>query len=751
MVGVNWRLPGLALGAIAQIFLTIAHPPLALGVNVVLGLVGGILVLQRPSRRRIAIMVMWLLSLLAMVSTLAHQQLRYPSILGDGGTESGEVELVLTRTFAPGDQSVPAVLVASHGQSLARIPIRLFLDAGDTRLAPGTTLSVRGALLPTERFDADAWRLFADDAEVLRSAPKVFQRADAMREAFLRHSMARGGDGGALLPGLALGDTQAVSDSLEADMRVAALAHLVAVSGANSALVVGLVVVATALCGGGIWWRLVLGVLALIGFVILVTPEPSIVRASVMATLALFAVVAGRPARGISVLSLAVWLLVLLDPWRSVQFAFVLSVLATGGIVLGLAPMARFLSRGIPEWMSWVVALPLVAQLAVQPVVILLRPTLPVYGVLANIVAAPLAPLVTVLGLVGSVGGAVLSPIGVFAAWLGWWPAAAIAAIARTVATLPAAEVPWIPGASGALAMAVVSAAVWWAVMGSRPRFGIAIAGLLVAAVVATQSAPTVAARLSRPEQWQIAQCDVGQGDALLVNTSAGVVAIDTGDDEHLLRRCLQVMGVSSVEVLVLTHFDRDHVGQTEVFRSRVRTVITGPPDNGADQVRLQDLEDSGAVLTQVSEGDRIDVGDYRLTVWWPTTRELAEPGNDSSVVVSIDPTAANPSGLSMVALGDIGEEGQMMLRPRLAGLAPDVVKVSHHGSADQSLALYRELGAEVALIGVGANNDYGHPTPRALDILHTTGATVLRSDERGTLTLHREGEEIWVWSERGQ
>ena len=751
MAVVNWRLPGLAVGALAQIFLTIASPPLAIGVNIALGCIAGTLVLRGSSVRRIAVVVMWLLSLLAVVSTLAHQQLRYPSALENGATQSSEVEVVLTRTLTPGDQSVPAVLTGFAGQDLARIPIRLFLDGGDQRLAPGTTLKAKGSLLSTERFDADAWRLFADEVEVVRPAPEIFQRADAMREDFLGRSVALGGDGGALLPGLALGDTQAVSDSLESDMRVAALAHLVAVSGANSALVVGLVVLVTALCGGGIWWRLVLGVLALIGFVILVTPEPSIVRASVMATLALVAVVAGRPARGISVLSLAVWLLVLLDPWRSVQFAFVLSVLATAGIVLGLAPMARFLSRALPTWMAWVVALPLVAQLAVQPVVILLRPTLPLYGVLANIVAAPLAPLVTVLGLVGSVGGALVGPIGVLAAWLGWWPASGIAAIARTVASLPAAEVPWIDGLTGAVAMTGVSAAVWWGVRGSRPLAAFAIAGMLVAGVVLSQSAPTMVSRLSRPDGWQIAQCDVGQGDALLVNTSVGVVAVDTGDDEQLLRRCLRVMGVSFVEVLVLTHFDRDHVGQTGVFHSRVGTVLTGPPDNAADRQRLKDLQDSGAVITEVSEGDQIRVGNYDITVWWPASRNLADPGNDSSVVVSIEPTASNPWGLSLVALGDIGEEAQMMLRPRLAGLAPDVVKVSHHGSADQSPALYRDLGAQVAIIGVGADNDYGHPAPRALDILRTTGAIVLRSDERGTLTLHREGDEIRLWSERGQ
>ena len=104
-----------------------------------------------------------------------------------------------------------------------------------------------------------------------------------------------------------------------------------------------------------------------------------------------------------------------------------------------------------------------------------------------------------------------------------------------------------------------------------------------------------------------------------------------------------------------------------------------------------------------------------------------------------------------MVALGDVGEQAQMMLRPRLAGISPDVVKVSHHGSADQSAGLYRELDAGIALIGVGADNDYGHPAPRALDILEQTRTTVLRSDELGNLTLHRADGEIRLWSERGQ
>src|SRR5690606_22699936 len=110
---------------------------------------------------------------------------------------------------------------------------------------------------------------------------------------------------------------------------------------------------------------------------------------------------------------------------------------------------------------------------------------------------------------------------------------------------------------------------------------------------------------------------------------------------------------------------------------------------------------------------------------------------------------ATPDSCLSAVMLGDLGAEAQA----RLAGGARlsrvDVVKVSHHGSADQSAALYARLDAAVGLIGVGAGNDYGHPTESLLGILAATGTTVLRTDEQGMLLLapgeRPGGVDVWT------
>jgi competence protein ComEC len=112
---------------------------------------------------------------------------------------------------------------------------------------------------------------------------------------------------------------------------------------------------------------------------------------------------------------------------------------------------------------------------------------------------------------------------------------------------------------------------------------------------------------------------------------------------------------------------------------------------------------------------------------------------NESSLVVLAE--VVSPGGrLRVAALGDLETAGQSALlrddraRAGLAGV--DVVKVAHHGSAKQVSDLYLHLGARVALIGVGTDNDYGHPSPSALDVLRRAGSTVFRTDRDGDVAL---------------
>jgi competence protein ComEC len=150
-----------------------------------------------------------------------------------------------------------------------------------------------------------------------------------------------------------------------------------------------------------------------------------------------------------------------------------------------------------------------------------------------------------------------------------------------------------------------------------------------------------------------------------------------------------------------------------------------------------------------VSEGDEATVGSYGLEVLWPPIQALSEPGNDSSVVISLVPDGTCGECVSGLFLGDLGETPQRMMQGRHALGFVEVVKVSHHGSSDQHDGLYRALASPIALIGVGAENSYGHPAQSVLDVLAETGL-VVRSDHSGTSTLHKnEAGDIVVWSER--
>src|SRR5690606_19864043 len=146
--------------------------------------------------------------------------------------------------------------------------------------------------------------------------------AHGIRSSFLENTRGLPAPGGELLPGLAIGDTTRVPESLDAAMKASSLSHLTAVSGANCAIVVGAALAVSALLGASRGVRVAVAAVALLGFVVLVTPEPSVLRAAVMAGLALGAVALGRPSFGVPTLAAAAVALLIADPWLSRSYGF---------------------------------------------------------------------------------------------------------------------------------------------------------------------------------------------------------------------------------------------------------------------------------------------------------------------------------------------------------------------------------------------------------------------------------------------
>ena len=663
----------------------------------------------------------------------------------------------LTKTFTPSMTTVPGELVAMEDKELSRgsTPIRLVGLALENRAALGSTVQVSGYVQRAHPWEKTGWVLMVNSDDVHIQPPGWFLAGtDSLRVSFLERSLQRPGDGGELLPGLALGDTSAVDRGLVEAMRATSLSHLVAVSGANCAIVVALVVALVALFGGGLWVRMVAGVLALAGFVVLVTPEPSIIRASIMASIVLVCVASARPVRGIPVLGVTVLVLLALDPWLALDFAFALSVVATGGILLLTGPVTTKLSRFMPSGLALVLAVPLAAQIACQPILILLNPIIPLWAVVANAVAAPAAPVATILGMVACLVGPVSASVAEGIIALAWWPSAFIAATGRTLAATELSTIPWPSGWWGALTLALVGycslAAVVLApgrTLWLRPAL-VALALTTASMVVASFVVPQVVMKASLPRDWQIVQCDVGQGDAVVIRSQKHIALIDTGKKSAQLTQCLDFLGINRIDVAVITHFDLDHVGGWPAISGRVDTVWIGSTSGRDERDIALSLAQAGATIQEVTAGDSTQLGDYRLDVLWPVGTGFSDPGNDSSVVVALSAATGCEQCLSGLFLGDLGEKPQRILHGRHKLESVDVVKVSHHGSADQFVGLYQTLRARVGLVGVGADNTYGHPTTRALDILRTSGTTVFRSDLHGMVALGRNPEgKLVVWS----
>ncbi len=623
-------------------------------------------------------------------------------------------------------------------------PVLVLGDASWADLRLGERIEASGRLARADGPDVAALLHASGDPTVTR-APDLWWRGAGAVRASLRASVAhRPSAQRALVPALVDGDDTGLEAGLADDFRATGLTHLLAVSGTNLTLVVGFLLVLARWGGVRGRWLYVVGALGIAGFVLLARTEPSVLRAAVMGSVALVAMGSNGRQRGSRALGIALVALLLVQPGLATSIGFGLSVLATAGILL-LAPGWRdALSRWLPRWVAEAVAVPAAAQLACTPLVAAISGQVSLVAVAANLVVAPAVGPATVLGLAGGLLGLGWAPLGRVAGTLASWCVAWIVVVAQQGAALPAAAVDWGTGVVPLAVLTLLTVAV--ALVGPavlrRRDTGIACCLLMVAAVLVRPPTPGWP-----PDGWVLVACDVGQGDALVLNAGGGAgVVVDAGPDPAAVDDCLHRLDVTSVPLLVLTHFHADHVdGLAGVLDGRrvgalETTRLLDPPQG----VTLVDRLAAGAGLapTPTPYGVTRTVGDVTLqAVWPPPDSPTLGPGDGSTANNASVVLLAEVHGVRLLLSGDVEPEGQAVIAHALPGLHVDVLKVPHHGSRYQDLDFLLSLGARVALVSVGADNDYGHPAQETLMPLAATGARVLRTDLDGDLVVvERDG-----------
>ncbi|MFW3385482.1 UNVERIFIED_CONTAM: ComEC/Rec2 family competence protein [Kocuria sp. CPCC 205274] len=738
-----------------------------------------------------------------LLSTTAAQRETAHGPLGAALAEAGTVAVTAEVAEPPRRWTAPAPGTGHEDEDRTGVVLGLRLeqvthegrggpaDVGVTVFADGPAWA---GLVPGQRITAvltagppspgpPVLRAAAPPADLPAREPG---RREQVRERFVAGTAGLGPDAAGLLPGMTFGERSGIGPELDQAMRDTGLTHLTAVSGANCALVTALAGHTALSLGAGRRTCLAAGLGALAAFVLLVGPDPSVLRAAVMGGLAALSLLTGRTAVSLATLAGAVIALVVVRPALAAEYGFVLSVLATAGIVVSGRPLTRWLGTRVPEVLAVAVAIPAAAQLWCAPVLVLLQPAVPVYSLPANVLAAPLVPVVTVCGLAGllllNLPDGAGAPAAVLPLGAGALGARLVAGTARALAGAPGALAPWPQGLPGVLLMTLASATLLLAVHAldvrrrrprptsgtlhegpapvpvpeehwrersrrrRRRRIAAAAAVLLVLAGLALRAA--VDARRP-PPGWEAVLCDVGQGDAVLLRTAPGrAVLVDTGPDPQALARCLRRSGVEHLDLVVLSHAHADHTGGLPALARHGRidevwyaTAAAAPPEELTDAL-------PGTPARRPAPGETRTLGGLRLTVLAPAPTapgRWSDPSsadeNNASLVLRAELTGEDGGSTSWLLTGDLEEEGARALL-RTAGplVDVDVLKVSHHGARNGGTAVIDAAAPRLAVVSAGRDNDYGHPHPRILDHLRTRGIPLVRTDEHGSAYILREG-----------
>jgi competence protein ComEC len=563
-----------------------------------------------------------------------------------------------------------------------------------------------------------------------------------------------------LARGFVLGQDDRIDSRTVEDFRRSGLSHLLAVSGQNVALLALLAMPLLGALGIPLRSRLV-WVLALIAFYVPLTGAgPSIQRAGVMGALSVLATLAGRRASRLYGLALAALVTLAVEPRIAADVGWQLSFAAVLGILLLAAPLRRAIverigSRGLAGVLAEGAALTIAATLATAPLIAFHFGAVSTTTLLANLLALPAVAPAMWLGMLAAAAGQVpgfpvepintlnaplLAYIAQVAAWCGrpGWAylevrigAAGllasyaaiglgailirrlgrrrrIAALRRRRALRPRRRLRWGPAAA-----ALATVALLWALLGDGGETG--------------RAAPASGLRVS--------VLDVGQGDAILLQPAAAPpLLVDTGPAGDGIAAKLRAAGVERLGALILTHDQSDHLGAAAELLAAIPVDRVLYAVLGRDSLAI--AREAGGAIARIAAGSALRSGQLRLAVLWPPPELLTgpHPGDD-------------PNQLAVVAVARWRDFSMLLSADAEAKAVPldpgpiDVLKVAHHGSADAGLDdLLDRTRPRLALISVGADNPFGHPTPSTLETLAAHGVRTLRTDIDGTLSFEVKG-----------
>jgi competence protein ComEC len=557
-----------------------------------------------------------------------------------------------------------------------------------------------------------------------------------------------GGERRAVLAGVVLGEDEGLSEQLRDDFRASGLYHLLAVSGQNVVLVAGGMLGLAWLVGLPRWLGELGALAAIAGYAAAVGWQPSVVRAGVAGSLASLAWLAARSRDRWYCLLAGACVLLAWNPYSLLEPGFQLSFSAVGAIFVAVPALGRRLEGyPVPVGLADVLAVSAACGVVTAPILWLHFGAVPLYTVPANVLAWPaMAPLLGI-ALACTAVDPVSPQLAEALAWANGWLAAYVAACARTIGGLPGAQA---TSPTIVVGVAVVAFSAVALPRLRRPRVTRAVALALLSAAVPAAAWlfwPGGGPPPPPPHGLRITALDVGQGDSILLQVPQGNVLVDEGPPEANVAAQLKRLGVRRLAAIVLTHPQRDHVGgaATILARMRVDAVLDPriPFESPFERAALREARRKRVSVVTVEAGRTFRLGRLTLRVLWPP--QPVPPGDDPNNWATV--IHARYGQVDALLTADAESNVTFPIHPPQV----EVLKVAHHGSADAGLQqLLDAVRPRVALISVGAGNDYGHPTASTLATLAArSGLEVYRTDLDGAIAVDSDGRRLEVRTSR--
>ena len=535
---------------------------------------------------------------------------------------------------------------------------------------------------------------------------------------------------------LFLGDSSLLDYETDTNFKLSGIRHVIAVSGLHVSILMSVVYIFSA---RNRYISALIGVPLLFVFAAIVGFTPSVVRACIMQGLVLLALFFNKEYDPPTALAFAVLSMLGVNPMVIVSVSFQLSCGCLVGIFLFYERINQYLLRvlKVPKgksvkgklihWFSGSVSITISTMVATTPLSAAYFGTVSIVGVLTNLLTLWVVSFVFCgIGL-ACVAGLIWMPMARVIAWVVSVPARYVILVANILADIPFSAVYtcsvyvvlW-------LAMCYLLLSAFLACKRKYPK--LLVSCLLIGLVLA------IAFSWLEPggENYRVTVFDVGQGQSILIECDNKRYLVDCGGDSNrttadTVSQSLLSRGITRLDGVFVTHYDEDHAGALPLL-------LTSVP---ADTLYLPDIEDTGTVRNDLSRMHTdIEWISFRRTLWLDNVKFTMIPGkhetddNQRSMCILFQ-----MENCDILITGDRNEEGEKALLNDIQLPEVDLLVAGHHGSATATgLELLTATKPKAAVISVGADNSYGHPSKDVLYRLKLFECSVWRTDLDGTV-----------------